>query len=539
LPLFPTWCYRLLAAGLILGVTAARLAFLLCDCPLDLAPDEAHYWHWSQNLDWSYYSKGPLVAWLIRASCDLVGPLALSLTGSLVPALRLPAVLCGALLLTALYVLTVQVFRREALALGVVALALTVPVTSAGASLMTIDAPYACCWSWALVLAHRAVFRGSGWAWPLAGLVIGLGILAKYTMVLFLPSLGLFLLTSSEHRRMLARPGFWVLCGVSAGCCLPILVWNIQNDWVTVRHLLTLSGLAPRDKPRIYWLGPLQMMVGQAALLLMGFVCWLLAMTAHRPWREQDRGVRYLWWLSAPMFGVFLAFSFKTDGGQINWPVTAYLSGVVLMAHWLARQLVSERMWWRRLVQVNLLLNCVAGIGLTVVLHRTELLLPVLVRLAGPPTESNPWPLRNFDPTCRLRGWRELGEAVDRVRQRVAAEEGTEPVLAGYRWDMPGELNFYCQGHPAVYSLGPALGDRHSQYDLWHNPIDDPAAFRGRTFIVVGVWGPPLLPAFAPGGVEEAGVVMHRAQGQPITWWPILVCRGYQGMQRLTGRQGY
>lgn len=35
--------------------------------------DEAQYWEWSQQLDWSYYSKGPLIAWLIALSTALFG----------------------------------------------------------------------------------------------------------------------------------------------------------------------------------------------------------------------------------------------------------------------------------------------------------------------------------------------------------------------------------------------------------------------------------------------------------------------------------
>ena len=171
------WC-RLLALCLICGAGAAHLAYLAHDCPLDLAPDEAHYWDWSRHLDWSYYSKGPLIAYLIRGGCELAGPWAVAHTGNLALAVRLPAVLCGSLLLLSLYVLTLQVYRREALALAVVGMALTLPVISVGSSLMTIDAPYTCCWGWALVLGHRAIFRGStgpgrssawcwGWAcWP-------------------------------------------------------------------------------------------------------------------------------------------------------------------------------------------------------------------------------------------------------------------------------------------------------------------------------------------------------------------------------------
>src|SRR5262245_50439424 len=104
--------WRLLAAALILLVGGLRLAFLVTDCPLDLAPDEAHYWDWSRHLDWGYYSKGPLVAALIRAADLLGGPSA--------PVVRLPAVVCGVLLLVSLYILTVQSGGRDDLACGVV-----------------------------------------------------------------------------------------------------------------------------------------------------------------------------------------------------------------------------------------------------------------------------------------------------------------------------------------------------------------------------------------------------------------------------------
>src|SRR3954462_8170568 len=152
----PDWVCRVLAATLVLAAACGHLAYLALDCPLDLAPDEAHYWDWSRHLDWSYYSKGPLVAWLIHASCFFFGGWSRDLVGSELLAVRWPAIVCGSLMLAGLYGLTARIFRREALALAVVALALTLPVIHVGATLMTIDAPFTCCWCWALVLTHAA-----------------------------------------------------------------------------------------------------------------------------------------------------------------------------------------------------------------------------------------------------------------------------------------------------------------------------------------------------------------------------------------------
>ena len=81
---------RWLAVFLILAVTAFRVCYLFFWGPYDLAPDEGHYWDWSRHLDWSYYSKGPLVAWIIRAGCALFGDAAVEIEGTLMPAVRCP-----------------------------------------------------------------------------------------------------------------------------------------------------------------------------------------------------------------------------------------------------------------------------------------------------------------------------------------------------------------------------------------------------------------------------------------------------------------
>jgi 4-amino-4-deoxy-L-arabinose transferase-like glycosyltransferase len=529
--------WHLLAGLLILGAAGLHLLYLAWDCPLDLAPDEAHYWDWSRHLDWSYYSKGPLVAWLIRLSCDGFGPLSERLTGNLALAIRLPAVVCGALLLWSLYRLTLLVYDRAELALAVVAVGLTMPALAVGSSLMTIDAPYTCCWGWALVFGYQALFRRARWAWPMTGLLVGLGVLAKYTMILWLPSLALYMLTSREQRRCLLRPGFWSLVGITGLCCLPILIWNIQHDGVTYRHVFSLAGLQNQPEqpssPSINWLGPLALVGGQCALLLIfWFVAWAAALWVHNPLVEQDARIRYLWWMSAPMFAVFFAFSFKTGGGELNWPVTAYLSGLVLAAAWLGRQLRSPTLWYRRLTAGCLGLTCVAGVVGIAYLHHSELLYPVLARWAGVPVPENPFPLRRLDPTCRLRGWRGgLAAAVDRERLRLQAE-GVDPVLAACSWTHPGELGVYCAGHPAVYSVGSALGERHSQYDLWPGPVHQPERFLGQTFLLIGGVTPEIRGAFDH--LEPTWVIHYEERGQPISAWTITVCRGFRGFAART-----
>ena len=395
---------------------------------------------------------------------------------------------------------------------------------------MTIDAPYTCCWGWALVFGYQAVFRGSAWAWPAAGVVVGLGILAKYTMVVWLLSLFLFLLVSANRRPLLWRPGVWVMSAIAATCCLPLVLWNMSHDWVGLRHVAGQTGLAG-NPAGVRWLGPLAYLGTQFALLLgFWFVAWLIAMIVNR--RGKEPGASYLWWMSAPVFLVFLGFSFAKPA-EPNWPVAAYISGFVLTVAWIVRRLEvatgAARFW----TGFSLVTACALGLAITVVMHHSELLQPVLARLGGPETAAQPLPLRRFDPTCRLRGWRTLATEVDRIRRRLR-QEGIEAVLAGSGWTLPGELAFYCQGHPPVHSLGLALGDRHSQYDLWHpNPLADPEAFAQQTFIFVGAATPPLRAAFTT--LEPPVIVTHTEAGHPIACWTVTVCRGFHGLEREIG----
>jgi hypothetical protein len=191
---------------------------------------------------------------------------------------------------------------------------------------------------------------------------------------------------------------------------------------------------------------------------------------------------------------------------------------------------------YRWLAKASLAAACAVGVALILVMHYSRLAQPALLSLSGPPDYQHPLPLRRWDPTCRLRGWRTLAQAVDCIRTDLE-RQGIIPILAGSAWTIPGELAFYCAGHPTVYCLGPAFADRHSQYDLWRpNPLSDPIAFRGRTFIVVASHWPAAVTAMFD-RVDKPILVAHRERGIPVAQWTVAVCRGFRGLPE-NGRQG-
>src|SRR3954468_21563167 len=168
---------RVVFAGLLLFGLVSHVRYLNHNCPIDLSGDEAQYWDWSRQLDWSYYSKGPLIALIIRGSCAIFG--------DTMQGVRYPAIAFAAGTTLVAYLLTRQLFHSERLALGVVLLNHLVPMFVAGSVLMTIDPPMFFCWALASYFAAIAIFDQKRWAWPLVGLAIGTGFLAKYAVMLW------------------------------------------------------------------------------------------------------------------------------------------------------------------------------------------------------------------------------------------------------------------------------------------------------------------------------------------------------------------
>lgn len=524
-------------AALVLATVSLNLAYLVHDCPTELAPDEAHYWHWSQSLDWSYYSKGPLVAWLIRGSCEVFSDISIASTGSEVLAVRAPAVVCGALLLTAVYVLAFRVTRSERFALATVAAGVTVPAISATGLLITIDSPLLACWAWATVLVHRAIFRGGTWPWVAAGIVSAVGVLAKYTMLGFPGVVGLCLLACRDFRPQLRRTGFWIFVGITSLGTIPILVWNANHEWIGLRHVGALAGTAKAGKPLVDPLAVLAFLAGQGGVLLgYWFVVWAWAAVDLRPGKVRNPHVAFLWWMSVPVW-LFFAVSSVRGNAEANWTAPAFVSGWVLGGVWLRSRLDSVpcRRIPAKTFERFLIFAVFLGIVGTVCARYPALVRPLIAKLCPAPTTDKPTPVRQLDPTTRLAGWRILAAEVDRLRERVRREDGEDPIIAASSWSIPGELAFYCRGNPPVYAVGLALTDRHSQYDIWRpNPIADAQAFRGRTFVYVGYRMPEMDQVFER--VEPPVEVIASDGGVPVAAWEVWVCRGFRGFPTSGGR---
>src|SRR6202041_1779069 len=101
---------------------------------------------------------------------EALGGLSIKLTGSLMLAARLPAVLLGGLTAWGVFRLASLATGERRAAMMSVVLLPAIPILAIGGVVITSDTPLVCCWTWAAVWAYRAVLSQETRTWIAAGL---------------------------------------------------------------------------------------------------------------------------------------------------------------------------------------------------------------------------------------------------------------------------------------------------------------------------------------------------------------------------------
>ena len=539
--LTPARCRGIFVVLIVLGFLG-HLRYLLNDCPIDLSGDEAQYWDWSRALDWSYYSKGPLVACIIRASCKAFG--------DQMWAVRLPALLLATATTVLTYWLTLKLFKSDRLALGVVLLNHIVPLFVVGSLLMTIDPPYFFCWGLASAFLALAALDEKRWAWVGIGLAMGMGTLAKYGMLLWPIGMFIFLLADRDSRKWVRT--IWPYLSVVIGLVFltPPIVWNMRHDWVTFKHVARQTGAAKQDQwfNGNFWglvgsqlgvLGPaLAVILGGAIVYALGRQRWLSE--EHRTLNIDDRtpnelsaddatrqarAVVLLLWMGLPVLVICFAGSVRSKM-QVNWPAAAYFSWMILAGYFLSTRLTSIATWkpWRMWFWGA----AVFGAIFTPIGHDTSLLYP-LSPLINRFNKKRMDDGQVLDLTAKLKGWKQLGR---RVSRDLAQMPGA--FVIGEDYQKTAELAFYVNDQPKTYCIGAYITKiedrkRRTQYDEWPDRSLNKPELRGHDAIYVGYKNDDLINAFA--SVEELPEETILERGYKVRRFKIYRCRGFRGLE--------
>ncbi len=414
---------------------------------IELSPDEAYYFQWSERLDWSYFSKGPGVAAAMWIGTHLFGANEFGVR-FLSPLLSLGTSLLMFSFARRLYGESVGIWTAVTIN--------CIPIFNVGSLVLTIDPLSIFFWMAALYTFWLALERSpafSAW-WLATGALIGCGFLAKYTNAMQLLSVVLLLAFTPKYRRELARPGFHLMLAVFALFTAPPIIWNAQHDWITLQHLGARGGL---DSPARFNPSEFLQFLGAhfgvySPLLFAGLIVtfiwgWRRASIQFKP--------RFLLVFTVPLFALYFALSFK-QAGEANWTAPATLSLAVLAVFFWHERAQATR-WARGFVVAAL------GVGLVLSLIVVDTELP---RRLGIPFSYD------LDPSTRLRGWRSAAALVDASRRDFEAASGGKVFLVANKYGTAAILAFYLADqrpegtdHPPIYVPESAFPE--NQYYFW------------------------------------------------------------------------
>ncbi len=411
------WLY--LGYVLIAAILLARLLYLASG-KIELSEDEAYQWTWSEHLALSYYSKPPLIAYAQFLGTSIWGDNAFGVR-------FLSPVIAALLSFLLLRFMTREVNSR--CGFWLVLILNCAPMLAAGAILMTIDPLLVLFWTTAVIAGWKAVQpTGQTRDWLWVGLWTGLAFLSKYSGLFLAGCFGLFFALQPLARSHLRRPGPYLALGIALLCTTPVLIWNAQHGWITVRHVADNANLDQQWKPtlRYFW----DFVGSEAALLNPVFfvgACWAIGAI----WSRERRTplLSYLFCMGAPVFIGYWAYTFHSRVLP-NWIAPAVVPMFCLMViYWHTR--------WRegaRAVKGWLIAGVSLGLFVVILLHDTNL----VAKIAGEPLPAR------MDPLRRVRAWSTTAQTVERFRQRLLeSEPGKDAFIICAHYGLTGEITFY------------------------------------------------------------------------------------------------
>lgn len=191
-------------------------------------------------------------------------------------------------------------------------------------------------WAMTIWAAWRAFEGGALGAWVLLGLIVGLGLWAKYAILHLVVPLGLLFFAVPDWRRKAAMPGPWIAGAVCLGIVAPQLIDVLHKGATTFRwavHATDSSGLE-----RARWMGEfvLGCLLANAPLALIAWAACgrarlAAAITSMLAYKTRSR---------LDLFLHVAAF------GPIAVIVLAAPFGVHLFYHWVTAPAVGFAAWW-------------------------------------------------------------------------------------------------------------------------------------------------------------------------------------------------
>jgi len=329
------------ALAIIFGFTIYRIVMLHFD-RTDLFVDEAQYWHWSQNLDFGYYSKPPMIAWVIHLATLIGGSSEIFWIRVASPVLHMATTL---ILMPATRRLTGSDEAAHWVGVSYVTLP-GVALSSVFMSTDTVLFPFLALTL--LAYSHLIERRSVGFA-VLMGFAIGCGTLSKYAMLYFVGTAALSAVFLSRARFAIRDAA--IAAATALVVIAPNLWWNATHGAATLKHTsdnANWNGLNFHIGKALEFFGSQFAVVGP--VLFAALIMVFLRLVQGRATPTE----RHLFILSWPIV-LAIVFQALMSRAYANWAATAYAAGTMLAVVYLLAHA-------RKALKASLVINGTASV---------------------------------------------------------------------------------------------------------------------------------------------------------------------------------
>lgn len=305
---------------ILAGLLVLRLLVLFI-APWGLHGDEAQYWAWSREPSFGYFSKPPMIAWVIAATTSIFGHEEW--------AVRLAAPLLH-IVTTLMIFLTGRKLFTPQIGFWAALIYTLMPAVWLSSYIISTDAVLLLFWTVALY-SWASLRVQPSWRYAvLLGLALGLGLLSKYAMAFFIPILVLTVVFDAPTRKTLLGLKGVVVIALAALCLFPNLIWNAANDFATISHTAENANL---QQDLFHPMEVIRFWIDQFGVF--GLVTFPMLILAFIVVARKSFPAPALWLMgfaALPLFAITLEALLSR--ANANWAVTAYGAAPILVALW-------------------------------------------------------------------------------------------------------------------------------------------------------------------------------------------------------------
>ncbi|PIQ09099.1 MAG: hypothetical protein COW71_08280 [Ignavibacteriales bacterium CG18_big_fil_WC_8_21_14_2_50_31_20] len=425
--------------GIIAFVKFAYLFFI------PITPQEAYYWFYSQNLDWSYFDHPPMAAYSIWFGTNIFGDNIFGVKFMAVVWYLLTSLLLYKTVsrFTENYIPNTNKSKLAFLSVILFNLTLFAHIYS-----ITIVPDTPLMFFWLLVIysvQERIISENKNW-WLLAGVAIGFGLVSKYTAIVIIGAIFFFFLFSSKYRKELLSPYPYLAIVIGFVIFAPVIYWNYERSWASFLFQSTERASTVRSLQITYILQLLGSQLFMLTPLLFVYLFKSLY-SVVKNWKHSENLHLYFW--SALIIIGGFTFVSLTSLVKMNWLLPGFLPLIAIISILYSNDFIE--LTSKKIKQTKLMKFGIWSSIILVFLGHLVMAVPNI-----PLGNGNTWS-----------GWQDASKKIYEIQQEHGGKDSVFIFSNGYKG--ASLLKFYLPDQQNTYAEN-IYGKRALQFDYWGIP---------------------------------------------------------------------